>query len=292
MTGQRILLCSELIDAVLDMALDFDEELDQRFGAMGPIRSIVFHELGHALIDALDLPALGREEDVADQLASLLMSDEPILAMTAANFWESTGSGEVPSLEEFADTHSFNLQRYYNMMCWAYGADPSVRAYVLGYSELPPERAERCGDEYDQMRSAWEQLLEPYLSNTLGLSAIRPSRNSSGQWDFVEFMGNGPRALCEGSGTLTLYQANNEFFGWMAKTAECTESELINGVFDLTDPDSFVDVPLEEGVVSGNVLGFDVGPCRYTAALEQSGYDRMEGQVTCGNLSGSWSAER
>ena len=30
--------------------------------------STFFHELGHALIDAWDLPITGREEDAADQL--------------------------------------------------------------------------------------------------------------------------------------------------------------------------------------------------------------------------------
>src|SRR4051812_6372549 len=34
---------------------------------------ILYHELGHALIDLLGLPVLGHEEDAADNLASIMM---------------------------------------------------------------------------------------------------------------------------------------------------------------------------------------------------------------------------
>ena len=52
--------------------------------------AIFYHELGHALIDQLDLPVLGKEEDAADILSVLLIDEvwepevaEDIVANTA-----------------------------------------------------------------------------------------------------------------------------------------------------------------------------------------------------------------
>ena len=64
------------------------------------------------------------------------------------------------------------------------------------------------------------------------------------------------------------------------------------GSGDLTSPVSSVDIEFETGVVFGNVIGFDVGPCRYTAVMEEPDFVLLEGTVTCENLSGPWSAER
>src|SRR3954471_20788487 len=58
---------------------------------VGAVNSMVFeHEFGHALINAYDLPVLGREEDAADDLAVLLLipakgGDQFIT--DAASFW-------------------------------------------------------------------------------------------------------------------------------------------------------------------------------------------------------------
>ena len=39
---------------------------------IGPLFEITLHEVGHALFDMLNLPVLGREEDAADQVNSLI----------------------------------------------------------------------------------------------------------------------------------------------------------------------------------------------------------------------------
>ena len=38
---------------------------------------VVMHELGHFIVDALDAPILGREEDAADRFATLMMTPPP-----------------------------------------------------------------------------------------------------------------------------------------------------------------------------------------------------------------------
>ena len=61
-------------------------------------------------------------------------------------------------LKHYADVHSLPVQRYFNLLCVAYGADPKLFAYVVDKSLLPKERAETCDDEYQQIAYAFETL--------------------------------------------------------------------------------------------------------------------------------------
>lgn len=122
-----------------------------------------FHELGHALIDQLEIPMLGREEDVADQISTYIWvhreDSEAILNGTIYTF--SAQDAEVDE-ETLADSHSLNAQRYYNLMCWVYGADP--QRYSEAGEQLPEERREGCEGEYWQLENAIQQLLPEVLS--------------------------------------------------------------------------------------------------------------------------------
>lgn len=127
-----------------------------------------YHELGHAFIDVLELPVLGREEDAADTLSAILINsiwDEDsatsILYDTANAFRlydvEATNDGSEIG---FADVHSLDLQRYYNLVCLFYGANPEVREDVAAELELPADRAEGCPDEFDLADASWGVMLE------------------------------------------------------------------------------------------------------------------------------------
>ena len=121
------------------------------------------HELGHALIHVLELPITGREEDAADQLATLLLVDgsqHGLLAAAAAAQWFGDQSVWFVSRGEFADEHGLNQQRYYNILCWTYGANPTAHAELLAY--VPAARAQRCPAEYAQMQGSWERLMAPW----------------------------------------------------------------------------------------------------------------------------------
>lgn len=124
---------------------------------------IFYHELGHALIDQLEIPMLGREEDVADQISTYIWvhreDGEVILNGAIFGF---DGQEEDIDHETLADGHSLNAQRYYNLMCWAYGADPE--RYREAGEQLPDERREGCEDEYWQLQNALEQLLPDLFS--------------------------------------------------------------------------------------------------------------------------------
>lgn len=124
---------------------------------------IFYHELGHALIDILDLPVTGREEDAVDQLATMILleagEDGRDAALLGASWFQRMSQGSGADIS-FWDEHSLNSQRYYNIICWVYGSDTTAHEALLGPDwMLPPERAQRCPAEYDRMSRAWESML-------------------------------------------------------------------------------------------------------------------------------------
>lgn len=124
---------------------------------------VFYHELGHALIDQLEIPMLGREEDVADQISTYIWvhREDSEAILNGAIYTFSAQDDEVDH-ETLADVHSLNAQRYYNLMCWVYGADSE--RYSEAGEQLPDERREGCEYEYWQLQNAIEQLLPDMFS--------------------------------------------------------------------------------------------------------------------------------
>src|SRR5262245_15755078 len=124
---------------------------------------VALHELGHALIDVLDLPVVGREEDAADQFAALFFINvaERDLGLVmgvvmAAQFFRRADADQAV----FWDNHSFGEARYYALLCLIYGGAPSARDAIGRV--LPPARAAQCPDEYRQVRRGWNRLLQTH----------------------------------------------------------------------------------------------------------------------------------
>jgi hypothetical protein len=128
---------------------------------LGPVYSSLFHEIGHAVIDMLDWPVLGREEDAADMIAAyaLLTVDQPWrerLVRGAAWMWEQEARREKPDRGALADVHSLSSQRFFNLLCLAYGSDPSMFSFVK--RDLPSDRAAGCGHEFKRLKFSVSKL--------------------------------------------------------------------------------------------------------------------------------------
>ncbi|MBO6884331.1 MAG: hypothetical protein JJ869_12240 [Marivita sp.] len=130
------------------------------------ILGIFYHELGHALIDVMQMPVFGQEEDAAD-VASILLIDhlfepESALAMAydvANGFWaEAVANAEYPV--PYWDTHGPDEQRFYNTVCLFYGGDPDTRDDFAEDMELPEERAEYCVEEYELAADSWGAVFD------------------------------------------------------------------------------------------------------------------------------------
>ncbi|MGW6535140.1 DUF4344 domain-containing metallopeptidase [Streptomyces sp. NPDC055051] len=142
---------------------------------VGLSNGVLFHELGHALIDLYDLPVTGREEDAVDQLAVLLLAsgDErhTDYAISAINAWGAmwqAAEGGDPGVAAYSDIHSMDGQRFFNWACWLYGSDPrrfadAVDAEGNPDGVLPRDRAALCPAEFRRIDSSWRTLLGPYL---------------------------------------------------------------------------------------------------------------------------------
>lgn len=133
---------------------------------LGATYFIFFHEVGHALVDVLQLPTTGKEEDVADQLATFLLSlgesSEQIALIASGLFFVESKRRKFEEIP-FWDAHSIDRSRYYNIACWVYGKDPEKYSGLLKRDFLPEERALTCEWEYNKMWDSWAQLLWPYL---------------------------------------------------------------------------------------------------------------------------------
>lgn len=138
---------------------------------MGALTAIVLHEVGHALFDNLQVPVLGREEDAADQLAAFLalqfdkeVATTVVTGMAYAQLaLKNVGMGVPVDRRSFADEHGTADQRFYNVLCIAYGSDPGAFAGFADPSVLPPERAEGCKKEYAQIRDAFYKTIFPAI---------------------------------------------------------------------------------------------------------------------------------
>ena len=70
-------------------------------------------------------------------------------------------------MRKFSDVHGTPSQRYYNVLCLAYGADPVLFGDFVTSGKLPKDRAEGCEFEYQQVANAFERLVVPNLDPDL-----------------------------------------------------------------------------------------------------------------------------
>jgi hypothetical protein len=141
---------------------------------VGQLFYVVAHEMGHAVFDLLDVPLLGRPEDAADQFAAYMMlqfgKDEARRLIGGAAFSYSSfmqPPKHVVPLEAFSGTHGAPAQRFYNLLCMAYGADPKLFEDVVEKGYLPQRRAPFCRGEFREVAFAFKQLIAPRLDPEL-----------------------------------------------------------------------------------------------------------------------------
>jgi hypothetical protein len=166
--NSRIIVCYELLSYFVDVfkpTAQSDDQLGQ--AVIGATIFSFYHETGHALIHQLDLPAVGREEDAVDQLATLILmaaGDDGVGMALSGAYWfqlQQKAGNDTP----FWDEHAFEGQRFYNIMCLIYGSAPSKYAGFVASGNLPEARAQRCEEEYGKTQRSWEKLLQPHLTN-------------------------------------------------------------------------------------------------------------------------------
>lgn len=176
---REVQLCLQLAELVADLlATQVDDEAQLLRAVDGSLRFILLHEVGHALVDVLQLAVTGREEDAVDQLAVWLLleqDDGAEAVLSAASVFAANASGG----NDFAAAHALDEQRYFNMVCWVYGSAPERFAELPADWGLPSERAAGCAEEYRQLRVAWTRLLSAHVpGESAAATATAPAPGS------------------------------------------------------------------------------------------------------------------
>ena len=165
-----VTVCYEYLEAVRKIAptTATPDGVTPDNAVRGPLFEVFLHEVGHALFDQLHIPILGREEDAADQFAAftLVHLNEQTARDTVLGVgWMYAQEAKEATLSRstLADVHDLAGQRFYNLLCIAYGADPRLFADLVEKNYLPADRAEDCADEYGQVAYAIKTLMGRYV---------------------------------------------------------------------------------------------------------------------------------
>jgi hypothetical protein len=169
------------------------DDLTQADVVLGQFVYVVAHEMGHAMFDTLNIPLFGRPEDDADQFSIYMMlmfgkKDARRLIHGAAYGYKEylrNASVTVP-LIAFSDAHGAPMQRFFNLLCMAYGADPQTfgdlvkerpgheaEASALVGGNLPEARARGCRMEFGELNYAFQHLIRPHVDQELAKSVLQ-----------------------------------------------------------------------------------------------------------------------
>jgi hypothetical protein len=142
---------------------------------VGPVVDVFLHETGHAIFELLRIPVFGREEDAADFFSAFLMlqlgKEDARRLIGGTAYQYKNELKDVWTQQKFANEHSTPAQRFYNVLCLAYGADHGTFNFVIDSGFLPKERAEFCTTEYTQIAYAFDRLVRPFIDKKLARKA-------------------------------------------------------------------------------------------------------------------------
>ena len=158
-----IVMCYELyasITSTFQSVFDDDQSASYAYDTW---MFVLFHEMGHALVELLGLNVVTAEEDVVDAFAAIMLVglERPDGAINAANYWFLADDQQTLP-QEFADEHSLSSQRFYNILCLVYGSDPATYDWMATQLPEMESRLARCEDEWVTASENWDELLQPH----------------------------------------------------------------------------------------------------------------------------------
>lgn len=164
----QVTMCYELMAKSERLFTDDEKgEAELNEAVVGSTAWTLYHEIGHALIDVYKINLTGKNEDAADQISTLVLLDGTEEGEKAAlnggeDFYREASQDNDLNEMQFADSHSLNKQRFYNVACWVYGTNPEKYAYLTEQFEGMQARANYCQEEYATMAKSWQAILQPF----------------------------------------------------------------------------------------------------------------------------------
>ncbi|MFL6796591.1 MAG: DUF4344 domain-containing metallopeptidase [Xanthobacteraceae bacterium] len=175
---ESVTVCYEYVNEILNNAPEHTTEtgIAPADTVIGSLVDVFLHEAGHATFASLQIPLFGREEDAADQFSTYLMlrfdKDEArrLILGSLYQYKEDLAAPELTiKQQKFADVHGTPAQRFFNLLCTAYGSDPKLFADFVEKKFLPEDRAFMCKREYAQVSHAFDTLIRPHVDRKLAL---------------------------------------------------------------------------------------------------------------------------
>jgi hypothetical protein len=147
---------------------------------LGNTLFVIGHEMGHGLINEMNMPVLGREEDAADSFA--IVNALKVGSKFSERVLIEAGKGLVLSAKRnkkegnalaFYDEHGLDQQRAYNVVCFMFGSNPEKYKQLATETKLPQERQESCVYEWKNTAWSWDEMLQKHLRGDKPKIAIK-----------------------------------------------------------------------------------------------------------------------
>ncbi len=153
-----------------------DEQSDEAVAfAANNTRFVLYHEFGHLVIAQFGLPILGKEEDAADNIASVILLGERSeeyddILIDAADGWYLSDISNTADFEDadFYDSHSLDIQRSYQIVCLMAGQSMETFGEFAAEYGLDEARIDLCGVDYDQLENSWAIINEAFIDPERG----------------------------------------------------------------------------------------------------------------------------
>jgi hypothetical protein len=154
----------------------------------------LYHEVGHLFVDQFELPMLAKEEDAADNLATLMIldaydaSEDGAILYNAFWYWSLTDAeqaGQEIDQASLFDEHSLDKQRAFAMVCLVVGKDKDEFADIAQEWELDADQQEACGGTYEQAKTGWDKVLDPHRTPNEGdpkISVVYDEPGAGSEW--------------------------------------------------------------------------------------------------------------
>jgi hypothetical protein len=175
-----VTLCYEYLQEIMDrMPKETTPEgFTPHDTVIGQFFYAAMHEMGHAVFDIFDVPVFGREEDAADQFATYMLlqfgEDQARRLIGGAAYAykqfikdPQEKTEVVIPVAAFSSNHGTPEERFYNLLCIAYGADPVLFGDVVEHGYLPATRAASCKYEFHMLCYAFRHEVGPHVDQRM-----------------------------------------------------------------------------------------------------------------------------
>jgi hypothetical protein len=147
---------------------------------IGQVLWVTLHEVGHATFDIHRVPIFGNGESAADNFATyILLQFAEARRLIGGAAW--AGNAYMRDykrnpvvqirLAGFASDHGLPQERFYNLVCIAFGAAPAEFA-DFAQEYLPPTRSSKCKYEYQALADAFQKEIGPHIDRELAKGIV------------------------------------------------------------------------------------------------------------------------